>query len=401
MTDQPAHSHLGASSSHRWIACPASVRLAATMPNESSEYAVEGTAAHALAEHCLWENLQAADLIGHDFEVENTRFWGVTEEMAEHVQTYLDYAREAIAAEECEWETEVRFDLSKLYPGMFGTADLVVYRPQSAHLIVVDYKHGRGVAVEAEGNPQLRYYALGAATRHHNRPVKTVEIVVVQPRCPHSKGPIRREIVSPMDLMDWSADLIAAAKRTESADAPAVPGEHCRFCPASPVCPARENMVLEAAQAAFGADGAMTLPEVETADSARLAKLLGVVDQIEDWCKSVREFAHHEAEAGRVPPGFKLVATRPTRKFKDWSAVELFLVEMHNFEPAALLTEPKQKSPAQIEATMKEYGWKPKAAKEALAPFVESVSSGTVLAPVEDSRPAVRAEAESVFGAVA
>lgn len=394
-----AHSHLGASSSYRWIACPGSVRLAANMPNESSEYAREGTAAHALAEHCLREGKDAGNFVGTDIGTHDG-YWPITEEMAEHVQTYLDWAREVINAEECEWEIEVRFDLSKLYDGMFGTADLVVYRPKSGKLIVADLKYGRGVPVEVEGNPQLRYYALGAATRHHNRVVDSVEIAVIQPRCPHPKGPIRSEIVDPMELLDWSADLIAAARRTESTDAPLVPGEHCKFCPASPVCPARERLVLESAQAAFSDTGTLEIAPVDSYDAERIAKLLGVVDQIEAWCKSLRDFAHHEAEAGRPPPNYKLVATRPTRKFKDWATVENLLVDIHNVEPAALLTEPKPKSPAQIEATLKEHGWKPKDAKKLIEPFVESVSGGTVLAPIDDPRPAVRAEAESVFASV-
>ena len=397
-----AHSHLGASSSYRWIACPGSVRLASNMPNESSEYAREGTLAHAVAELCLREGRDAADCIGMsgpDFGLVDVQL-SVTEEMAEHVQTYLDWAREVINAEECEWEIEVRFDLSKLYDGMFGTADLVVYRPKSGKLIVADYKHGRGVPVGVDGNPQLRYYALGAATRHHNRVVDSVEIAVIQPRCPHPKGPIRSEIVTPMELLDWSADLIAAARRTESADAPLVPGEHCKFCPASPVCPARERLVLESAQAAFSDTGTLEIAPVDSYDADRIAKLLGVVDQIEAWCKSLRDFAHHESEAGRTPPGWKLVATRPARKFKDWATVESLLVDVHGVAEAAVFTEPKPKSPAQIEATLKEHGWKAKDAKNLIAPYVESVSNGTVLAPLEDTRPAVRASAEAAFASV-
>jgi hypothetical protein len=43
------HAILGPSSYHRWSACPGSVEAEAPLPNESSEFASEGTAMHELA----------------------------------------------------------------------------------------------------------------------------------------------------------------------------------------------------------------------------------------------------------------------------------------------------------------------------------------------------------------
>lgn len=47
------HAILSASSSKRWLNCTPSARLEQNFPNESSVYAEEGTAAHALGEYKL------------------------------------------------------------------------------------------------------------------------------------------------------------------------------------------------------------------------------------------------------------------------------------------------------------------------------------------------------------
>jgi len=141
--------------------CPGSVRLSADVPNTSSAFAMEGNAAHDLAEMCLKEQLSAFDYIGTSIKIDDSEFI-VNEEMIEAVDTYLE-AIEKDREPGDELYVEHRFDLSKIYPGMFGTADCVLLQPKSRTLRVYDFKYGAGIAVEVERNPQAMYYGVGAA----------------------------------------------------------------------------------------------------------------------------------------------------------------------------------------------------------------------------------------------
>jgi hypothetical protein len=383
------HSKLGASASDRWINCPGSIRQSEGIPSVESSYALEGTVAHEVCELLLNGKPLPASIKGVE----------VTDEMVEHCNVYVELVRHRAQSEvpgvagEAEVDIEQRFHLEALHPDFFGTADCVIYKPAEKRLIVIDFKYGRGIPVEAKGNPQLRYYALGAALKKHNRGVSVVETVIVQPRCPHPDGPIRSDEISAMELLDWSADLVNAAKATAEPDAPLNPGDWCKFCPAAATCPALRDKVLQTAQADFAEDGTLHLSNPETYDTKALWDMLPVVDQIEDWARRVRELAHHEAEAGRCDPRWKLVATRATRKWKDEGNVVVRLTEL-GYEVGAMYVDPKIKSPAQIEKLIG------KRDKPAIADLIESVSSGTVLAPIDDPRPPVRAEAQAEFTAV-
>lgn len=378
-----AHAKLGASNAERWWKCPGSVKACADIPNVDSVYAAEGTAAHELAAACLEGLKDASDCVGMTFNG-----FEVTDEMASAVQVYLDTVRGDHNGEETDMGIEQRFDLSHVYPGCFGTNDALLYRESEGLLIVYDYKHGRGVPVEVEGNKQLLYYALGASTGKHNRRLDTIELVIVQPRCPHPNGSVRRWRFDAVDLLDFEAELRAAAGRTEGSDERHA-GTWCKFCPAAPTCPALRDHALEAAKAEFAESGEVIVSPPASFSAEGLAKLLPTVDIIEDWCRRVREHAHHEAEAGRVPPGYKLVASRPSRKWKDEEAAREWLVK-YGLDDADIYVEPKMKTVPQMEKVMGK-------SKSDLAPLWESVSSGTVLAPAADKRPAVKPEASEEF----
>lgn len=408
-----AHAVLGASSSHRWMTCPGSVRLSAGIPNESSVYAEEGTAAHALCEHCLsngyaadrflgWWIVKAPIVFPSDAEWRfvkeaNARDqelgFEVTEEMADAVQLYLDTVRADVGVGD-ELFIEHRFTLDFFRDGLFGTNDASVYKPKPKKLSVYDFKYGRGVPVEVIENPQLRYYGLGAMMSKPGIGVGTVEYVIVQPRCPHPDGPVRRWSEPALDLYEWSSDLVTAADATEMEGAPLIAGEHCKFCPAAPTCPELRNLVMETAKADFGANsGDLIVSEPQTFSSDQLAEILRHAGVIEDWVRRVRDFAHHEAEAGRVPTGFKIVATRATRKWKDEDRAIGFLTK-YGLDKKDMYAEPKFKSPAQIEKVIG------KKNKGDIAELVESISTGTVLAPLDDPRAPVLPEAAHDFEVV-
>lgn len=411
MTGPTGHSKIGASSASRWMSCPGSVRLSEGMPNESSFFAKEGTAAHALAEVCLSNGYLADRFFGGAYMVENQKVLdekelartetndeliSIDEEMVEGVQLYIDTVRKDYRPGDV-LAIEQRFHLETWHPALFGTNDASIYRPATGELKVYDLKYGRGVPVNVVDNPQLKYYGLGALMAERGRHLSTVELVIVQPRCPHPDGPVRRWEIDPFDLLEWASDLVAAAERTETSDE-LNPGEWCKFCPAAAICPALRQKVLDSAKADFTDSGALLLPDPTKYKPADLAKALEDVKLIEDWCRRVLEFAHHEAEAGRTPPGWKLVPKRPSRKWSSEHDAREALKLMYEVEDEHLYTEPKMRSPAQMEAALKaHYGLKGKAAKEAISDYVKSESSGAVLAPESDPREPVKPEAARDF----
>lgn len=401
---EKAHSRLGASNCKRWWSCPGSVRMTADLPNQSTSYANEGSAAHALGEACLREGRDAAFALDHWIHMDGTIEFGpegipekekgntwffVDEDMCDAVQTYVDFYNATVEPGD-EVEIEQRVHLDQFHPQLFGTADLVIYKPKQKKLIVADYKHGRGVAVEAKDNVQGLYYAAGAAIRSHNRPLESIEVVIVQPRCAHKDGPVRRWETTAMDLIEWVSDLVDAAKATEAADAPLNAGEWCKFCPAAATCPAFAQAAIDAAKADFTAEGEVILTAPQRYSPEALAQALKNIDLIEDWCSAVRKFGHDEALAGRVAPGFKLVNTRATRKFRS-EAEFLSMAQVMELDESEYLTEPKVKSVAQVEKSLGKKGFKP------FEVLVEKKSSGVVLAPLSDSREPVRPEAAAEF----
>ncbi len=385
MTGPGAHSEHGASSAHRWTACPGSVVLSRGIPRRDTDYSREGTAAHALAE-LAYKRVRSPDTwLG--MEVEGVE---VSEDMVAAVDVYLTFLTQLIELDDVV-RIEKRVTLKRLNPPapMFGTCDCLIYRKSEKKLFVIDYKHGMGVPVEAKGNKQLRYYALGALlSLAKDQPVDEVEAIIVQPRAPHQDGPIRSETFSSGDLLDYAADLMDAVKLSLQPDAPLEAGTHCKFCPASARCPERRSHAMEVAQVDF-ADNVITPPDPRLIPIEQVGALLQKLDIIEDWAASLRVFAKEQLEKGNPVPGWKLVQKRPSRK---WAVPESEIVERLADVKDALFEEPQLKSPAQIEKLVGK--------KRFPSDLVVSVSTGLTMAPEHDKRPAAAVDAASEFAAL-
>lgn len=421
---QRAHARLSPSSAYRWMACPGSIRMSEGIEDRTSSYAAEGTACHELAAHCLERGFDPQEFLGWTIDtappegcgvigstrpVDGVTRFEVDEEMVEAVALYIEHIRDLLPTKgEYELDVEQRLDMTHIHPEIYGTGDVVLYQVDEARLHVIDLKYGKGVAVDPRENPQLMLYGAGAVRRYHNRPLREIVLHIVQPRAPHVRGPVRSWTTDPLTLMEFEDDLRVLAERTEAAtrafhsarpqksNAPwerqfLTPGEHCRFCKAAPTCPALREQSLADAMAEFADDGEVVLRPVETLSVEDRVRVFKATDRLANWIKAVQEFEHAEAVAGRGLPGFKLVAKRAMRKWKDEAEVKAVLSDEYLLGAAETHSEPKLLSPAQIEKVVgkKNFG--------ALEGLVVKQSSGTNLVPESDPRPAVTADAASEF----
>lgn len=379
------HSTLGASGAHRWMQCPGSIRLSQGIPQTSSVYAEEGSAAHYLAELCLRHKHDAREFLGNYLVPLKNSYqislgetgegsFEITEEMCEAVQIYLD----AIRADMAENPTatlsiEKKFNLDELFPGMFGTNDACL--EEAFGLVrVYDFKYGAGKVVEVEDNPQLKYYALGA---YYGLDFDSVELVIVQPRARHRDGPVRRYQLPIVDLRDWAQNvLLPAAKATQAPDAPAVAGDWCRFCVVMPQCPALRDHALEVAKSDLST---IPLPAPELLGMTDLVKVLQSEDLLSSWLNSVSAYARGLLEKGEKIPGYKLVRGKANRVWGDPKQVEQGMLKY-----AEWIYEKKILSPAKMEKLVKQKGW-----TVPLDEWIEKPEGKLTIAPEADKRPAV------------
>lgn len=321
-TGPGAHAALGPSSAHRWMACPGApaaereARSRVLVDDSSSPAALEGTAAHAVAElelrrRVLHEQV-ASEAAGWHEQYDVDYEWSV---MVSETRPYVDYvealyeaAREADPAGAQLWlESRV-----EPVPGrVWGTADATVIGDGQVH--VVDLKYGRGVRVEAPGNPQLRCYMLGALDiACLLEPVTTCTGTIVQPRH-RDGGHISSESLRTEELQAWGARLLEAVAATDAPDAPRVPGDdQCRWCAAQAVCPERTRSL---AADVFGEASQSSIPLLSDGE---VADLLPRLDSVEAWCRAVRRSAlSRVTQRPGSLAGWHVVEGRPRRRVTD------------------------------------------------------------------------------------
>lgn len=345
------HSELSASSAYRWWNCPASVRLSRGAPRTESAAAAEGTAAHELAQRCLEGGSNAAEYVG--WIVSNHE---VDADMADAVQVYVDEVRRVWDGNTCSdtrlLETRVRLDALDPPGPMFGTADAGAFVTGHGRLEILDLKFGRGHRVEAEGNPQLRYYALGlmlhVQAKWPGMSVREIRATIVQHRQPAAgRDPIRSVVIDPVELMEWGFDLLEHANATLRDDSPAVGGQWCMFCPAAGRCTAQAEYGLQAARIEFGAlvDPDATVAPPVTLSPEQLGNALRKVDALEQMIADMRAAAFRLLSDGVEVPGWKIVMSDGRETWRDPVEAEAVLQTVHEVDPYA---EPKLTTPAQV-----------------------------------------------------
>jgi hypothetical protein len=305
------HALLSASSSHRWLACPPSARLCESYADRTSDYAAEGTDAHTLCEFqlrkALGEDVSAiADIREH--------LKGYSDEMEDCANSYVSCILELVetAKRTCKDPVvliEQRLDFSKYVPDGFGTGDCVVIADGTLH--IVDYKHGQGVLVEAEGNPQMKLYALGALETFDGiYDIDRVSMTIYQPR----RDNVSTYTVFKESLYQWAEEVLkSAAALAWEGGGDYQSGEHCRFCKAKAECRERANANLALAAYDFAEPALLEKDEI--------ASILGRIDALVSWASDIKEHALTQALAGVRFDGWKVVAGRSNRKYTDETAV--------------------------------------------------------------------------------
>lgn len=360
------HADLGAANSGRWIPCPGSARAikAANIVEKPNKYAAEGTVAHEIASELL-------DLIftGTAIDLETPRTvdgftFEISDEMQTAVQVYVDFIVGEVARHKLDPLRHIFVESKVELPGLdldgtqrFGRVDCALHVPYTK-LMVIDYKHGVGVGVDAEANYQAMNYALGILDYiGDDADIPEVEIVIVQPRRPGHSG-IERFTLSVAELEAFRPVLLAAVTEAHRPDAELVAGGHCHkyFCPVKAICPAARAHAGKLMELDFADYKPQALPAVTELSVEKMAEILDGKEYVESWFKAIAGHLTHLLETGKDVPGYHLEQKWGNRKWTDEEGLEATLNDALYDLPkvmAELLTEPKMKSVAQAEKVLK------------------------------------------------
>lgn len=360
------HALLSASSSHRWLHCPPSARLGENYEDKGSDFAAEGTDAHSLCEYKL---KRALGIKAED--PTDTLSW-YDEEMEDCASGYAAYICELVeeAKKTCPDPAvliEQKLDFSSYVKEGFGTGDCVLIADGILH--IVDYKHGRGVLVEAEENPQMMLYALGALAIFESiYDIDTVSMTIYQPR----RANISTYTVSKESLYEWAETvLVPAAELAYSGSGEFHCGEWCQFCKAKADCRERAKANLEMAKFDFADPPLLTDEEIE--------EVLGKVDELVSWANDIREYALQAALSGKEWNGWKVVEGRSVRKYTNDRQVATAVIAA-GFDPY----EQKLLGITEMQKTLGKARF-----EEILGGLITKPQGKPTLVPASDKRPAM------------
>jgi hypothetical protein len=353
------HSNIvGGSSAKRVINCPGSVALVQKMPPQaSSSHADQGTLLHDIVSEMLEKDLAPESFIGRKYQGEV-----FTQDLLDSkLLPALALLDQVDPDKTMEYEVETRVGFADLLPGVFGSNDLMGRIGNKA--IVLDWKFGSGVAVSAEENEQLMFYAAAAMRTPEAQWVfdgaTEIELIIIQP------PEIKRWTTTRARIQQFEIDLVTAVKAAEQPEAKLKHGDHCRWCTAKPVCPIMTGAVDRAVQL-----------KIDAIDVDKIGAYLHNADLLEAWIKDLRALAEEMMKKGKPVTGWKMVPKRATRSWVKEEDAKVVLLQ-HLKESEVMVS--KLISPAAAEKLMKKLP----------DGLTVAISSGNTIAPESDPRPAV------------
>ena len=376
------HALLSASGSSRWLRCTASPRFEENFPESTSEFAEEGRLAHSFCELKVLKKFTTSvtqrtyttrlNKLKQDEryqpEMEKTSDLFI-EHLTELAMTYN--AMPYVAS-------EVRVDFSEYVPEGFGTCDCVMIGGDT--ITIVDYKHGKGVPVDAEGNSQMMLYALGALRKYaaiYGDTIKKVRMCIDQPRIQNELSTWETTVD---DLKTWGVSIRPLAEKAFAGDGVFLPGEHCRFCRGKAQCKARADVHTAVEEFKNCVPEAIAQQGDNTLTNAQIGDLLTRCADLVSWYKDLEEYALKAALSGEDIPGWKVVAGRSNRTFSDQDAAIQAVIAAGYDE--ALVYERKAKTLTELEKLM---GKTEFAAK--IGQYVIKPAGKPTLATLSDKRP--------------
>ncbi|TQI66236.1 DUF2800 domain-containing protein [Clostridium sp. KNHs216] len=393
------HALLTASGAHRWMHCTPSARLEETLPDSTSEYAAEGTLAHSIAELKVRKKfVEAMSTRSYNSKMKKLEADPLyNPEMQTTTDEYLDYitgiamsypTRPYIAVER-------RLDFSRYVPEGFGTGDCIIIGGDTLH--VIDYKHGKGVVVEVENNPQLMLYGLGALEAYnvlYN--IKHVALTVVQPRADGDS--IKEWTIDRDKLLDWGVFTVRpVAEMAFAGEGEFCGGDWCQFCRARNTCRARAGQYT--ALEDFGSPNSKTeigkLPVPPLLSDAEVGEVLQRAIALDKWVEGLKEYALSACLEGKEIPGWKAVEGRSSRSWDNQD--EAFNVLSTGGIDEAMLWHREPYTLAQIEKDLGK-----KTFNDLVGTHVVKSPGKPALAPESDKREAItlKPSAEEDFAEV-
>ena len=338
MTNTRQHGLYSPSQADRVFLCPGSNNQLARIPKrDQSVYASEGEKAHTILELAInngWCDAQTAHreyspYFAEDLHNGYNYFYTAVNEALEYIKEVLSED----PASTLYVETKVHIfpknmsgagislpEYDFLHEETAGHCDIGKIQPTLRRVVVIDYKHGAGVAVTATDNRQMKQYGGGFVFDERGfvsrDDVDTVELIIIQPRAFSRDDTERSFSTDVMSLHQYGNELLEAIEKAEQPDAPLVPGDkQCQFCDANPTCPAREAMALNPVQnvSTIAKLNVSALPNGDEVDLVRLSMILQAAPALRDWLNKAEDYGEELLRHGHRIPGKKLVEASPKR----------------------------------------------------------------------------------------
>ena len=368
------HYKIGGSTIARTIPCPAWIQKSLNIEqNPAGRAARTGSMYHEIMEKCQTEGNTPTDHLGFVYEESGHRIV-FDEEQLPLAQTAYDATNKLL--DDLDINDLLIEPFVELVPKVAGgSIDLLGLSDDEKTILILDYKFGR-VRVNPEENPQMLFYALAAFVDPNTKDlfdkVEKVELAIIQPQ---HKGTVFRWSCNRKTLTNFGATVYNAIEQVNQGASKGNPGKHCDWCPAAPYCVEKRDLIKSTLVLGTNSQNELTVAA-------------GMVSEVEAWLKQTKEELYLQLNRGVRVDGWKIVEKRAIRKWKDAEKAEAYLLANVKKIPKKHLYKTELKTAPALVTFFNDRN-----IDLNLDRLIEKKSSGTTLAPEQDSREAVIATA--------